>query len=177
MKAIDFKIKQGRLVRDKTIIPQANSFLKKARNTLMTLNFLSELNTNKKVKSLLKIPNDYDSNEWVVITGYYAMYTSALALLAKIGFRSKDHTATLLVLDEYFVKKEILDKKSFLLIKNALFQKQELEKLTDAKHKREIAQYSIIKQTTKDIADKIKKEAYDFVNKRSEEHTSELQSH
>ena len=63
MKAIDFKIKQGRLVKDKTIIPKANSFLKKARNTLMTLNFLYELNTNKKVKSLLQIPNDYDSNE------------------------------------------------------------------------------------------------------------------
>ena len=165
MKAIDKKIKQERLTRDKTIIPKTSSFLKKARTNLITLNFLSELNTNKKIKSLLKIPDDYDSNEWVVITGYYAMYTSALALLAKIGFRSKDHTATLLVLDEYYVKKKLLDKDSFLLIKNALFQKEELEKLSDAKNKREIAQYSITKQTTKDIAEKIKKDAYDFVNK------------
>jgi len=165
MKAINLKIKKGRLARDKTIIPKTNSFLRKARNALMTLNFLSELNTNKKIKSLLKIPNNYNSYEWIVITSYYAMYTSALALLAKIGFRSKDHTATLLVLEEYFVKKKILDQESFSLIKNALFQKQELEKLSDARHKREIAQYSITKQTTKDIADKIKKDAYDFVNK------------
>ncbi len=123
MKIIDLKIKQGRLKRDKTIISTANSFLEKARNTLMTLNLLSELNTNKGIKSLLKIPENYDPNEWVVITGYYAMYTSALALLAKIGFRSKDHTATLLVLEKYFVKKNILDKESFSGIRKTLRRK------------------------------------------------------
>jgi len=50
------------------------------------------------------------------------------------------------------------------LLKNAVFQKEELEKLSEARHQREIAQYSITKQTTKDIAEKIKKDAYSFVN-------------
>ena len=39
---------------------------------------------------------------------------------------------------------------------------------SDARHKREIAQYSITKQTTKDIAEKIKKDSYDFINKCEE---------
>lgn len=165
MKIIDLKIKQGRLKRDDTIIPMADSFLRKARENLITLNFLYELNSNKEIKKILNVPNYYNSYEWVVITAYYAMYTSALALLAKIGFRSKDHSATLILLEEYFVKRKILDNKSFLLIKNAMFCKKELEKLSDARHKREIAQYSVTKKTTKDIAEKIRKDAYDFVNK------------
>ena len=45
---------------------------------------------------------------------------------------------------------------------------EEIEKLSDARHKREIAQYSITKQTTKSIAEKIKKDAYDFINKCEE---------
>ena len=132
------------------------------------MSILSELNDNKKARDLLKIPKDYDSNEWVVITGYYAMYTTAILLLVKIGYRSKNHTATLCVLDEFFVKKKILDKEILLLLKSAMFHKEEIEKLSDARHKREIAQYSITKQTTKTIAEKIKKDAYDFVNKCEE---------
>lgn len=165
MRPINFFLKEGQLTKDESIIPKSDSFLKKARNNLMTLNLLFKLNSDKKARELLNLPADYDSNEWVVITGYYAMYTSALALLAKIGFRSKNHTATLLVLEEFFVKKKLIDSKLLLTLRNALFQKEEIEKLSEARHQREIAQYSITKQTTKDIAEKIKKDAYDFVNK------------
>ena len=114
---------------------------------------------------MLKIPENYSAEEWIVICGYYAMYSAALALIAKIGFRSKNHTATLIVLDEFFVKKKILSQDSVLLLRNAAFQKEEIEKISEARDKREIAQYSVTKQTTKDIAEKIKKDAYDFVNK------------
>ena len=132
------------------------------------MSILSELNDNKKARDLLKTPKDYDSNEWVVITGYYAMYTAALSLLAKISYRSKNHAATISVLEEFFVKKEILDEDILVLLKNAMFQKEEIEKLSDAKHKREIAQYSVTKQTTKNISEKIKKDAYDFIDKCEE---------
>jgi len=166
-KAIDFYLKKELIVKDKTIAALSRRYLEKAKNNLVTMRILSDLNS-EKVKRLLKIPLDYDSNEWVVIAGYYAMYTSALALLAKIGFRSKNHTATLLILDEYFVKKRLLDEKDLYLIQNAHFQKEEIEKLSDARHKREIAQYSITKETTKDIAKKIISDAYDFVNRVEE---------
>ena len=157
-------IKQGYISRDDYVKNLSQKYLDKAKNNLITMRILSELNT-KKTRKLLKIPSDYDSNEWVVIAGYYAMYASALALLAKIGYKSKNHTATLLVLEEYFVRKRLLDEKDLLLIKHAHFQKEEIEKLSEARHKREIAQYSVTKQTTKEIAETIKEEAYNFVNK------------
>lgn len=58
-----------------------------------------------------------------------------------------------------------MDKDFLLTLKNALFQKEEIEKLSDARHKREITQYSITKGTTEEIAKKIKKDAYEFIDK------------
>ena len=163
-----FYLEKGQIIKDKGIVPLSGGYLKKAKNNLVTMKLLFELNINKKARELLKMPKNYDSNEWVVIVGYYAMYSAALGLIAKIGYRSKNHAATLLLLDEFFVKKKHLDERDLLLIKNALFQKEELEKLSDARHKREIAQYSVTKQTTKIIADKMNKDAYDFVSKCEE---------
>lgn len=168
MRNIDFYLREGHIVKDKTVITLAEKYLQKAKNNLVTMKLLFELNINKKARDLLNVPKDYDANEWVVICGYYAMYTAVLALLAKIGFRSKNHTATVLVLDEFFVKKKLLDKESLMILENALLQKEEIEKLSDARHKREIAQYSITRQITMEIAEKIKKNAYDFVNKVEE---------
>ena len=165
MRAVNWYIKQGQLSKDSSYKNLANKFLQKSRQNLITMSILSELNDNKKARDLLKIPKDYDSNEWVVITGYYAMYASAISLLAKIGYRSKNHIATLCVLEEFFIKKKILDEDTLMLLKSAMFHKEEIEKLSDARHKREIAQYSITKQTTKIIAEKIKKDAYDFIEK------------
>jgi len=54
------------------------------------------------------------------------------------------------------------------LLKSAIFHKEEIERLSDVRHKRKIAHYSITKQTTKTIAEKIKKDAYDFINKCEE---------
>ena len=168
MRAVDWYIKQGQLSKDSSYKNLANKFLQKSRQNLVTMSILSELNDNKKARDLLKTPKDYDPNEWVVITGYYAMYTAAISLLAKIGYRSKNHTATLCVLEEFFVKKKILNEDVLMLLKSAMFHKEEVEKLSDARHKREIAQYSITKQTTKSIAEKIKEDAYEFVNKCEE---------
>ncbi|MBI4116417.1 HEPN domain-containing protein [Candidatus Pacearchaeota archaeon] len=167
MKKIEFYLKEGQVARDKTVANLSQKYLDKAKNNLITMKILFELN-DKKARDSLKIPRDYDSNEWVVIAGYYAMYAAALALLAKIGFRSKNHAATLIILEEYFVKKKHLDETDFTLIKNAQFQKEEIEKISDARHKREIAQYSITKETTRSIAEKIIADAYDFVNKVEE---------
>lgn len=153
------------LAKDKEVIRLAEKYLEKAKNNLQTMKILSEINLNIKSRDLLSIPKDYDSDGWIVITGYYAMYTSALSLIAKAGFKSKNHAATLAVLEELFVKKRLLDTSTYLKLKNASFHKEELEKISNARHQREIAQYSITKQTTKDIAERIKKDAYDFVNK------------
>jgi uncharacterized protein (UPF0332 family) len=158
-------IDQGQITRDNSVKALSKKYLQKARNNLVTMRLLSEVNTNNKVREMLTLPIEYNADEWVVVTGYYAMYSGALALLAKIGFKSKNHTATILLLEEYFVKKKVLDQKVLFLLKNAVFQKEELEKISEARHKREIAQYSVTKQTTKLIADDIKRDAYEFINK------------
>ena len=168
MREIQFYIKKKQIVRDQNIIPLSSEYLSKAKNNLFTMKILSEIQENKKAREILKIPKGYDSNEWVVITGYYAMYFAALSLISTLGFRSKNHTATLLVLGEFFVKKKLIGKESLATLKDALFQKEEIDKLSEARHKREIAQYSVTKQTTKNIAEKIKADAYIFINKVQE---------
>jgi uncharacterized protein (UPF0332 family) len=162
---IKYLISQGQIARDNSVKALSKKYLQKAKNNLVTMRLLSEINVNKKARDLLNVPGEYNADEWIVVTGYYAMYSGALALLAKIGFRSKNHSATLQVLEEYFVKKKILNSESFLLLKNAVFQKEELEKISEARHKREIAQYSVTKQTTKEIAEDIKEDAYEFVSR------------
>src|SRR3989338_7017557 len=92
----------------------------------------------------------------VVITGYYAMYSAALALIAKIGYKSRNHSATIILLEEFFIKNKLMSAEDLNLLKNAIIQKAEIEQLSDARHKREIAQYSVTKQTTKEIAETIK---------------------
>jgi len=168
IRSIKFYIRRELLIKDDSAKRLTNEYLSKAKNNIITLRILDELQNDKEFRKKYNIPTDYSTYEWVVITGYYAMYTAAISLLAKIGYRSKNHTATLCVLEEFFVKKMILDEDILILLKSALFHKEEIEKLSDARHKREIAQYSITKQTTKDIAEKIKKDSYDFINKCEE---------
>lgn len=165
MNSINFYLEKGQIIKDKSVIVLAEAYLKKAKNNLTTMKMLSEMNDNQKARDLLNVPLDYNTDEWIVITGYYAMYASALALIAKIGYKSKNHTATIILLEEFFIKKKLISKEDIDLLKNAMMQKAEIEKLSEARHKREIAQYSVTKQTTKDIAESIKQDAYSFINK------------
>jgi hypothetical protein len=158
-------IRLGYISKDDSVKNLSQKYLQKARSNLITMSLLSDINNNKKVRELLKIPSEYNTDEWVVITGYYAMYASALALIAKIGFKSKNHTATISLLEEFFIKRKLMSKEDISLLKNAMLQKAEIEKLSEARHKREIAQYSVTKQTTKEIAESIKQDAYNFINK------------
>jgi uncharacterized protein (UPF0332 family) len=158
-------IKKGYISRDDSVKSLSQRYLQKARNNLITMSLLSDLNNNKIVKDLLKIPSDYNADEWVVVAGYYAMYSSALALIAKIGYKSKNHSATIKLLEEFFIKKRLMSKEDINILKNAILKKEEIEKLSDARHKREIAQYSVTKQTTREIAEGIKRDAYNFINR------------
>jgi len=165
IKDIKQLIGKGFISKDDSVKNLSQKYLQKARNNLVTMRLLSDINNSKKAKDLLKIPSDYDSDEWVVICGYYAMYASALALIAKMGYRSKNHTATIILLEEFFIKNKLMSKEDVGLLKKAIIHKVEIGKLSEARHKREIAQYSVTKQTTKEIAESIKQDAYNFVNK------------
>ncbi len=62
----------------------------------------------------------------------------------------------------------MLDKDHLANFEGVRIQKEELESLREAKDKREQAQYSVTKRATKEIADQMKKQARDFVDRVEE---------
>lgn len=105
-----------------------DEFLEKAKNDLSTANLLLE---NKK----------YD---WSIIVNYYAMYHSALALLALAGYKSRNHTCTRIALEEIFVNH---NKKAIEMIEwldsSHTMQSELLKAFSQAKDLREQVQYEI----------------------------------
>ena len=75
--------------------------------------------------------------DWVAIAAYYAMYHSALAALASIGYKSDNHTATITALEVFFVKKNLLEKKFLEKFKQARdFEEEYVQKLRHARRQR-----------------------------------------
>lgn len=167
-RSIEWFIKKELLLKTPFIARLTLRFLEKARNNLITMSILFDLHENDKVRDALKIPKDYDSSEWVVVSGYYAMYMAALAALARIGYRSKNHAATVVALETFFVSKKLLEPKYLEMLKKAKLEKEQIDQLRLAKERREIAQYSVTKETTRKIAEEIKDNAYQFVERIEE---------
>lgn len=109
--------------------------------------------------------------DWVVITAYYAMYQSALALLAKIGLESKDHATTVAVLQYFFdrqISMELIEKFNELKerkdkIEAIVIEEKYIDYLWKIKRARETVQYGI--SMTYRETDTIMKNARDFVSK------------
>lgn len=89
--------------------------------------------------------------DWVIITAYYAMYQSALAVLSKIGLESKDHATTVAVLEYFFgehISRDMVDKFNELKekkdkIESITIEEKYIDYLWKAKRARETVQYGI----------------------------------
>jgi uncharacterized protein (UPF0332 family) len=158
-------IKKKLLLEDKTIKEISNSYLEKAKNNIITMELLGKATNHK---DILELPDDYDSNEWIVIVAYYSMYMSALSVLAKLGYKSKNHSATIMALEEFFIKKKLLKEEYLKLLEKIKIKKEEIEELNKVKNRREIAQYSVTKETAENIAKETKEDAHKFVDKMEE---------
>jgi uncharacterized protein (UPF0332 family) len=130
-------LKNKSLVKDLTIKPLSGSYLLKAKTNLITTNILFNLNLNSEARKVLEIPESYSSDEWVVVSSYYAMYAASLALLAKIGYKSSSHAATILALEKFFVKKELIGQEYLAMLKTAQLTQSEIQELSSAKSNRE----------------------------------------
>lgn len=161
-------LKNKSLLKDPTIKNLSEKYLLKAKTNLITTSILFNVGINAEVRKLLNIPKDYSSDEWVVVSSYYAMYASALALLAKIGYKSSSHAATILALETFFVKKELIEPHYLAMFKHAQITQEEVKELSSAKDDREIAQYSVTKATVHAIAESSKNNAFAFVQKVEE---------
>ena len=153
------------LIKDPFIKNLAEPYFKKARSNIVTMEILSKVENHK---TLLVIPKDHSNDEWVVVVAYYAMYMAALSLVAKIGYKSKSHIATAIALEEFFVKSKVLEKSYLENFNNIRLKKEEIDALKDVRDRREIAQYSVTKKTTKDIAEQTKLDARKFVDRVEE---------
>jgi len=158
-------IRSKQLMQDSTAKNLAASYLEKAHANLITMEILSKVD---KYKSMLAIPKEHTTDEWVVSVAYYAMYMAALSLLAKLGYRSKSHTATSAALEEFFVKNKIIENKHLANFESIRMRQGEIETLRDIRDRREIAQYSVTKRTTKEIAEQTKSDARSFVDRAEE---------
>lgn len=106
-----------------------DEFLDKSRNDLIAADLM------RKNKQL----------EWFIIINYYAMYHAASALLALVGFESRNHTCTRIALEEIFIKhnKKAIETLDWLDESYSL-QRDLLKALSQAKELREEVQYEIV---------------------------------
>mgnify|MGYP001578278889 CR=1 FL=1 len=81
-------------------------FLTKTRKNFSVANLLFKISEQEDIRKLLNLASDFEMYDWVIIVSYYAMYTSALAALAKLGFKSKSHAATITVLEHHYILEE-----------------------------------------------------------------------
>ncbi len=134
---------------------------------------LSRSHINKADHNLMVMTdlNKLGHEDWTVITAYYAMYHSALALLAKIGLESKDHTTTVAILEYFFgehISKELLGKFNQIKerkdkIEAVTIEKKYVNYLWKIKRARETVQYGVsINYREKDT---IVNNARDFTSK------------
>lgn len=164
-KPLSWFINKKLLLKDTSVINLARPYMAKARSNIVTMELLSKA---QNFREVLALPADYDPNEWVVISGYYSMYVSGLAVIAKIGYKSSNHTATRKALEEFFVKKNLLEKEYLAILDKVKIQKEEIEELDKVRDRREIAQYSVTKLITKNIAEETKISARKFVDRMEE---------
>lgn len=130
------------------------SHLKKAENNLAFVNFL---NDQKKF---------YD---WIIVGCYYIIYHSALALITKKGFSSKNHLATLCALIKfYYLKDKSLTKEQIELVSKSSLEKEEISYFAYAKEKRETASYGISQDFNKKEAEDLLRNTIQFLNRTRE---------
>ncbi len=160
------KLPKG-LSKDATVANLTLKYLERAEKNLEFMSIIYELSKNKEAQKILKLPENYSNDEWIIITSYYAMYHSALALLSKIGYKSDTHTSTIFALEKFFVEKELIGQEYLAMFKYAKDQlnKQDIDNLSKGKENRKIAQYKVTETINRAIAEASMKNAYEFVNK------------
>ena len=144
---LEFHISKGNLVEEKAAKNLVIAHIEKAKHNL-------------RASDLLLANKDY--SDWVVISLYYALYHSCLALLAKKGYFSKNHTATLLFIMENYSN---ISKEEIEMIDETLLTKSDAEFYTSLKQERHDASYVTNAIFEKDKIDLLRKNTISFINK------------
>lgn len=153
-------IKRGVLRKNKD---EFRLYLKKTDHNLNFANWIFE-----KHKEKLEIFGEDNYYDWIINIYYYAIYHAALALLSKESYESKNHSATLCFLIYYhYHLQKALDKEDVELVASSL-NKEDIETIGTSKELREKACYDIHESFEQKLANQIKEQAINFVNKIKE---------
>ena len=144
---IEFHVSKKNLIKEDSAKNLIEAHIEKAKHNLRTADLLI---SNK------------DYNDWVVISLYYALYHSCLALLARKGYSSKNHTATLLFIIKNYSN---ISKEEIEMIDSALLTKSDAEFYTSLKQNRHDASYSTGALFNKDFIMLLRKKTISFITK------------
>lgn len=111
--------------------------------------------------------SNMDYSDWVIVGCYYACYHTALAMIQKKGFNSKNHDATLCLLIKYYYKDKLSDA-DLMALNNMFLDNQEILFYVQTKDEREKASYSTRINFDKKIVNELKIKTLLFVNKCKE---------
>lgn len=140
---------------------ESRLYLNKSDHNLIFANWLIEKQKNE-LKKLFKNEKFYD---WIISIYYYAIYHSALALISKEGYKSKNHYATLcfLIYNNYHMQKNINTRDVEIVVGS--LNKEDIQVIGFSKDLRERASYNINETFEEDLAQNIREQAVNFVNK------------
>jgi len=146
----------------------AEDYLDKARHNLIVMSNGLKISTIERIKSDLKLAKNFNQFDWAVIQGYYAMYMASLACLAKIGLKSRNHSATSFALELFFVQKGLLEKK-YLDMLNKIggvsLEKRFVDIIIRTRKRRMTAQYNAGSFIQKQEAEGVEKDAKKFIDR------------
>ncbi len=169
-KRINRYLKKEQLLKNQGYTKHEKPFLAKSRKNFTVANLLFRVSEKEDLKSVLTLAYGFEMYDWVIIVSYYAMYTSALAAIAKLGFKSRSHAATIAVLENYYVheNKGLEAKHIHKLTKAYALSEDLITKLIAAKTKRESAQYDATPAISRENANFTLKDADEFITKIEE---------
>jgi len=175
-KKINRYLKKEQLFKKEEYKKLEKPFLTKSRKNFSVANVLFKISEQEGIRKLLNLASDFEMYDWTIIVSYYAMYASALAALAKLGFKSKSHAATITVLEHYYIPEEkdksdvkALEQKDIhKLVKACAISEQLITKLIQTKTKRETAQYDATPSITRETAKTSLDDADEFITKIEE---------
>src|SRR3989344_3273630 len=99
-------IKKEQLMQSQEYAKLEKNYLIKSRKNLTVANLLLRISDAEEIKKILKLSSDFETYDWAIIVAYYSMYISALAALARLGFKSKSHAATIAVLEYNYLHQQ-----------------------------------------------------------------------
>ncbi|MEE8358401.1 MAG: HEPN domain-containing protein [Candidatus Hydrothermarchaeales archaeon] len=118
------------------------------------------------------LPHAIDENtellfyDWAIISSYYAIYHTILALLISIGYSSKNHSCAIASLEHFFQrKKQRLGDREILVIKHIkAIGRDMVEEAWTMKDRRERTAYGVALSTERFDANQSLEEARSFLN-------------